>query len=350
MIEIDASFGEGGGQVLRSALALSVITGRPMHLWNIRARRDKPGLKPQHLKAVEAAAAISGARVQGAQLHSQTLSFEPGGVAAGSYRFDIGTAGSATLVLQTLFLPLSFAGAASEVAISGGTHVPWSPCYHYLAWHWMPLLRQAGFRGECNLERAGFYPKGGGRIIAAIRPPAPLKPLRLVARGALKGVSGLSAVANLDLAIAERQRRRAAERLGPLGVPLEIQTAALPAYSRGTFLVLLAQFEHGRCCYSALGAAGKPAESVADEAADGLLAFLESGAAVDPYLADQLLLPLAFVPHASELYTARITSHLLTNAGLVKRFVAADIQVDGKLDEPGTVRVTGVAPPHPAGP
>ena len=120
MIEIDASFGEGGGQVLRSALALSVITGRPMHLWNIRARRDKPGLKPQHLKAVEAAAAISGARVQGAQLHSQTLSFEPGGVAAGSYRFDIGTAGSATLVLQTLFLPLSFAGAASWVAPTDG--------------------------------------------------------------------------------------------------------------------------------------------------------------------------------------------------------------------------------------
>src|SRR5512139_468894 len=179
MIEIDASFGEGGGQVLRSALALSVITGEAMRLTNIRARRPKPGLKPQHLKAVEAAAQVSAARVEGAILGSQTLRFEPEGLQAGDYAFDIGTAGSVSLLLQTIYLPLSFADSPSRLTLSGGTHVPWSPCYHYLQWQWLPYLAEAGYHVACSLERAGFYPRGGGLVHENIVPTRHFTALRL---------------------------------------------------------------------------------------------------------------------------------------------------------------------------
>ncbi len=346
MIEIDASFGEGGGQILRSALALSVITGKPMRLTHVRAMRPQPGLKPQHLKAVEAAAQISAARVEGASLGSQTLIFEPQTLKAGEYAFDIGTAGSVSLLFQTLYLPLSFADAPSRLKLTGGTHVPWSPCYHYLAWQWLPYLNQAGYDVKCNLERAGFYPPGGGVMHARISPARELSALRLTERGRLLRIRGLSAVGRLDRRIAERQCNQAKARLADLAVPLEIEVAEIPSASPGTFIVLQAEFEHGRCCAFALGERHKLAEKVADEAVDELRADIDSGGAIDAWLADQLLLPLAFAPAPSELSVSRISRHLLTNAALLACFLPLRVETDGEAGLPGLVRLHGVHAPE----
>ena len=343
MIEIDASFGEGGGQILRSALALSAITGQAMQLTRIRARRPQPGLKPQHLKAVEAAARISAAHVEGASPGSQSLRFEPGELKSGQYGFDIGTAGSVSLLLQTLCLPLSFAGGPSGLTLTGGTHVPWSPCFHYLQWQWLPYLAEAGYHVACRFERAGFYPRGGGVLHATVAPARPHTPLRLTRRGRLLRIRGLSAVGRLDRSIAERQRRQAVDRLHDLGVPLEIEVMEVPAVSPGTFIVLLAEFEGGRCCASALGARHKRAERVADEAVEELRADIASGGAIDAWLADQLLLPLAFVPERSELSVSRISQHLRSNAELLGYFLSVAVEIEGEIGERGSVRIQGVA-------
>lgn len=342
MIEIDGSLGEGGGQVLRSALALSILTGQEFSITNIRAARPKPGLRPQHLEAVDAAAAVSKAQVEGAALHSSTLRFWPGEIRSGRYKFDIGTAGAATLVLQTILLPLSRAGSASTVIVTGGTHVPWSPAFHYLDLHWQPYLQAMGCPAQLSLDSAGFYPEGGGRISATIRPAESLAPLHLDRRGELRQVQVLSGVANLDVSIADRQKRQALRRLEKLtlgGPAPRARSIQLPARFKGTFLLLLAEFENGRCCYVSLGRLGKPAEQVADEALDGFEAYLQSEAAVDEYMADQLLLPLSLAHRPSVVSTCRVTNHLLTNAEIVRRFLPVEIQIQGELDQPGIVRV-----------
>jgi RNA 3'-terminal phosphate cyclase (ATP) len=341
MIEIDASFGEGGGQILRSALSLSVITGEAMRLANIRARRPQPGLKPQHLKAVEAAAQISAARVDGASLGSQTLSFEPQGLKGGDYVFEIGTAGSVGLLLQTLYLPLSLADRASRLTLVGGTHVPWSPCYHYLEWQWLPYLAQAGYHVDCTLERAGFYPPGGGIVHVNISPSRRLSPLNIGKRGHLLRIRGLSGVGRLPLSIAERQRKQAVEKLNDLGVPLEIELAEVPSFSPGTFIVLQAEFENSRCCSFALGERHKLAERVADEAVEELRADIASGGAIDAWLADQLLLPLALVHGRSELSVCRVSQHLRTNAELLGYFLPVTVDIEGDIGQPGRVRLQG---------
>ena len=339
VITIDGSQGEGGGQVLRSALTLSLVTDKKLEITNIRARRSRPGLRPQHLKAVEAAAAIGLASVEGANLGSTSLVFAPGPIRPGHYQIDIGTAGSTSLVLQTIFLPLSLARGLSKVTITGGTHVPMSPCYHYIDQQWLAIMRQIGFDAQLTLLQAGFYPQGGGRLAAEIRPCGAIKPLQLMERGALEQIRGISAIANLDRKIAERQRNQVLRRLGDEYRLNDIRIVNLPALSKGTMLLLIAEFEYTQCCYFALGELGKPAERVADEAVDSLLAFLETGAAVDKYLADQLLLPLAFADGPSALHTSRITNHLITNAQVLRAFLSADIEISGEIGQPGTVRI-----------
>ncbi len=344
MIQLDGAMGEGGGQVLRSALTLSALTGQSLRMERIRARRPKPGLMPQHLKAVQAAAAVCGARVTGAALHAQTLTFEPGPLRPGFYRFDVGTAGAVSLVLQTIFLPLAFAGGPSRVTLIGGTHIPLSPVFHYLQRHWLHYVGRAGYPATLELEQAGFYPQGGGLMHAHIEPAVHRRPLMLTSRGALVEITIFSAVANLDLRIAERQREQARQRLADLGVPLRDSAAHIPARSPGTVLLLLARFESTQVCYAALGARGKPAERVADEAVEQLRRFLQTGAAIDAYLGDQLLLPLAFVPGRSVFYTEAITSHLTTNAEVIKAFVPVAIDIQGNTGQPGRVFIDGVVP------
>jgi RNA 3'-terminal phosphate cyclase (ATP) len=347
-IEVDGGMGEGGGQVLRSALSLSLLTGQPFRLSRIRANRDRPGLRPQHLAAVRAAARVAGAEVRGDRVGAKEIDFVPGPVRSGDYFFDIGTAGATSLVLQTLLLPLALAPGTSNITIRGGTHVPWSPCYHYLDWQWRPFLARIGVPFDLTMTMAGFYPQGGGELQAQIPGEARPTPLKLTERGPLRAVRGLSAVANLPREIAERQRRQALRRLPNLLPEVEPQVVVeeLPAASRGTVLLLLADCAPGRACCFALGARGKRAERVADEAVDALAAFLRSDGAVDPWLADQLLLPLALANGPSALRTSEVTAHLLTNAEVIRLFLPVEIGVDGPLGGAATVEVR----PEPAGP
>lgn len=341
---IDGSQGEGGGQVLRSALALSLLTRTPMTITQIRARRSQPGLRPQHLKAVEAAAAVGRAQVEGAALGSQRLVFVPQAIHGGEFRFDIGTAGSVSLVLQTIAVPLCFAAAASRITIRGGTHVPWSPCFHYLELHWRHFMQRIGYEIALQQEYAGFYPRGGGVIHSTIRPAEKLTPLDLTARGMLQRIRGISAVAQLDVGIAEHQKAQVLRRLAEQHPGIEIATVIMPAHSPGAIIVLVAEFEHSQCCFYALGKRGKPAEQIADEAVSQLERFLASDSVIDAFLADQLLLPLACVEGTSRIRTAEITSHLLTNAGIIREFLPVQITIDGSLGQSGTVQISGVDP------
>ena len=338
-LSIDGSIGEGGGQVLRTSLALVLITGRAFALNNIRQRRVKPGLMAQHLKAVEAAREVGKATVEGARLGSQSLVFEPTGFYSGEFHYDIGTAGSTSLVLQTILPPLSFAAASSVVTLIGGTHVPWSPCFHYLEMHWLHYMRRIGFDIRLELDAAGFYPRGGGRVVAMVRPASRISPLCLTNRGPLKRIRGISAVANLDLRIAERQKVQAIKRLGDVAGQVEFEILSLSSPSKGTLLLLLAEFENSQCCFYGLGALGKPAERVADEAVNELLNLLATDGAIDHYLSDQLLLPLALATGVSEIRTSKVTQHLTTNAEIVEMFIPVSIEIEGKIGQPGSIRI-----------
>ena len=341
ILRIDGSEGEGGGQILRTALALSMIAGRPFEIVNLRAGRRKPGLRPQHLACVKASATVCSAEVAGAAIGSRTLRFAPGAVRPGTHRFDIRTAGSTSLVLHTLALPLALCGARSILTISGGTHVPFSPAFHYLARQWEPLMRRLGLEVELTLNRAGYYPEGGGEIRARIQPAASIKPLSLGPRGPLESLEGTSAVSGLPRSIAERQRRRARHRLEAEGLHAGIELRDLPSPGKGTFLLLLARHEGGgRGCWCALGALGKRAETVADEACDALLDFLATRGAVDKHAADQLLLPLALAAGPSQFPVPEVTSHLVTNARIIERFVDARIVIEGEPGREGTVAIT----------
>ena len=330
MVTIDGSMGEGGGQIVRSALSLALLTGKAFTLTNIRAARALPGLRAQHLAAVNAAARISHARVDGARIGSQQLTFKPGAITPGRYHFDIGTAGATTLVLQTVLLPLAMAEGPSHITITGGTHVPWSPCFHYVDWHWRALLAKMGISFSLALKRAGFYPEGGGEIEAVIPGRAHPHSIDLTRRGALRHIRGISAVANLSVEIAERQRRQMMNRLRQLApiAEAEIEIQSFPAYSRGTVALIVAEFDESQACFAALGARGKRAEQVADEVMDVFAVFLQSEGAVDPWLADQILLPLVLSNEPGRLRTSMLTQHLSTNAQVIRHFMPVNIEIN----------------------
>jgi len=341
MLTIDGSFGEGGGQILRSALTLSLLTGTAFEIERIRAGRKQPGLRPQHLRALAAAATISGAAVEGAEIGSERFRFEPGPIKAGRYHFQIGTAGSTALVLQTIALPLAFAAERSVVEIVGGTHVPFSPAFDYLNEQWLWALRQMDLSVQLTLVRAGFYPKGGGTIRAVVLPQAgrPIKPMTQTHRGSLIEVTGTSAVANLPASVGDRQWRRAARRLDGAHIRHRIDAVHLPARGNCTVLSLVARFSHTQSCHVALGARAKPAERVADEALNEFFAHLETGACLDRHLGDQVLLPLALADGPSAFTTSKVTEHLRTNAEIIRQFLPARIEIDPRPDGSGLVQV-----------
>lgn len=339
MIEIDGSYGEGGGQILRTALTLSALENKPFEIFNIRSQRKKPGLAAQHLQCVRAMAQICNAEVSGDEVGSLSLRFCPGRIKNGDYCFEIGTAGSVSLVLQTIFLPLSLANGHSSVTIRGGTHVPFSPCFHYIREQWLYYLRKFGFDAEIEMICAGFYPKGGGEIHGLIKHIKNIPPMTLPKRGKLLKVRGLSAVGNLDLRIAERQRRQAINRLSEINIIPEIDVITMPAFASGTLLLLVCEFENSRSCYFSLGAIGKRAENVADEACEALERFLETKGVVDEHLADQIILPLSLAGKPSRFITPEITRHLLTNAEIIRLFLKTDIEIKGNMGEEGEIRI-----------
>lgn len=290
-LEIDGSRGEGGGQILRTSLALSVLTGRPVSFVRVRAGRVKPGLQRQHLMAVQAAAAICGGAIEGAALGSTAFTFVPDAVRAGEHDFDIGSAGSASLVLQTVLMPLALASTPSRVVITGGTHNPMAPPFEFLAQAFLPLLARLGLSVRATLERAGFYPAGGGRIVVEIDPPGPPAPLSLCEPGPVMWRHALALVANLPEHVGRREVDTLADRLGwPHGTGA-VQMCEGPG--QGNALVAFLENAHTTEVFTALGQRGVRAETVAAGLADEVRAFEATGAAVGEHLADQLLLPLA---------------------------------------------------------
>ncbi|MGC8640342.1 MAG: RNA 3'-terminal phosphate cyclase [Isosphaeraceae bacterium] len=345
MVVLDGSEGEGGGQILRTALSLSLLTGRPFRMVKIRANRDKPGLRPQHLKAVEAAALLGQAGVKGSSVGSRELIFHPGVYAPRDLTIDIGTAGSTSLVLQTLHLPLaSRAESAVRVVLTGGTFNPKAPAYPFLNRTWRAFLAEFGMPVALAMPSAGFYPRGGGRLDAWIEPARPRAWIQ-VDRKPLARIRGVAGVANLREDIARRLRDRAALRLEEEGLSadLEIETARWPSPGQGAAIALVAEHEGSvPATFLGLGERGKPAEEVADEAVDQLLAFeaVEQGA-VDPHSADQILLPLALAEGRSIYTVTEVTEHLKTNAATIRAFLDRQIEIEEPVDlvSPGRVVV-----------
>jgi RNA 3'-terminal phosphate cyclase (ATP) len=323
-------------------LALSAIRGMPVEVHSIRARRKNPGLQAQHLTAVSALAEICGAEVDGAALGSRELRFAPGPIQGGEYHFDVGTAGSTALVLQAILLPLALAPGSSQVVLTGGTHVPWSPSVHYVREVWFPVLGEMGVSADLELLRWGFYPRGGGRVRVAIEGGARLRPSTLISRPGAVRLRGLSVVANLPRGIAERQRDQALRRLEGEGRQADIALVEAEAAGAGSFLILVAEARGVPAGFSAVGERGKPAERVADEVVDPLFDFLKGDAACDPHLADQLILPMALAGGTSRLTTSRVTPHLLTTAQLVRQALGCPVELGGEEGSPGHVTIEGV--------
>jgi RNA 3'-terminal phosphate cyclase (ATP) len=336
-VVIDGAHGEGGGQIIRTTLSLAMITGRPCRLVNVRANRSRPGLRPQHLTAVQASASVCNARVIGARLGSHEFSFTPGPLQAKAYKFDIGTAGAATLVLQTLLPALSRAGGESILSLTGGTHVPWSPPFHYLDQVFLPTIAKLGFKCTATLKRWGWYPKGGGEIAAVIRTAGSPAAVSLDQPFVLERLSGISASSRLPEQVRVRQRLRIQSLLQGVGTDADIPLLDVSALSPGSFVFLCAYGKESVAGFSSLGVRGKPAERVADDTAEALFHFMDSGSAVDPFLADQILIYLAMLPGRQEITTSAISKHLLTNAWVVEQFLPVRFMVTGDLDRPGLV-------------
>ncbi len=323
MIVIDGSFGEGGGQILRSSLALSLVTGKPFRLERIRAGRKSPGLLRQHLTSVLAAAEVGGAHVEGAELRSQQLTFIPGALRGGKFSFAIGTAGSTTLVLQTILVPLLVAPEPSVIELEGGTHNVAAPSYDFLKRSFLPLIARMGARVEVELVRPGFYPAGGGRIVVSIEPARQLARLELLERGAVVARHARAVVANLPYDIARREIAVVAELLGWPEESLQAHTVT-KSIGPGNVLTIELACENVSEVATGFGERGVRAEDVARHAVEELQRYERSNAAVGCHLADQLLLPMA-VGSGGAFTTLEPSSHTTTNAEVIRRFLDVNV-------------------------
>ncbi len=327
---IDGSMGEGGGQILRTALALSVVTGRAFRIERIRARRKKPGLQAQHLTAVLAARQICDAVVEGASLGSQTLEFRPGPVRPGEYTFDVGTAGSTTLVLQTLLPALATALQPSELVLQGGTHNPLAPPFDFLAEVFLPILRRMGVPVEAVLEAYGFYPVGGGRVRVRIEPTGKLQGVDLFHRGRVVEHSIYAVVARLPRHIAQREVETARRKLGWEAKCTRI--AEVDSSGPGNYVAIRIQCEQITELFTGFGQMKVPAERVATEAAREAQRWLQAGVPVGEHLADQLLVYFALAGQGV-FRTVAPTSHTQTNLEVVRRFLEVPLRIEQQTDK-----------------
>jgi RNA 3'-terminal phosphate cyclase (ATP) len=326
MITIDGSQGEGGGQILRTSLALSLVTGQPFRMERIRAKRQKPGLLKQHLTAVEAAKTVGCAEVEGAALGSQTLEFWPGPLMPGNYRFAVGTAGSATLVLQTVLPALLTASGHSTLTLEGGTHNPMAPPFDFLASCFMPLVQRMGPSVELELRCHGFFPAGGGRFHARIEPAKRLSRLDLLERGPVRTRQARVLVSKLPEHVGQRELAVVRDELKWREDECAIEAVQSPV-GPGNAVVLAIEAEHVTEIFTGFGERGRPAEEVAKSAVEATKVWLEAGVPVDEHLADQLLIPMVLAG-AGSFRTTKPSLHTTTNAEVIQRFVSIPIRTE----------------------
>lgn len=327
MLVLDGSQGEGGGQVLRTSLTLAMCTGLSFRIENIRAKRSKPGLMRQHLTSVMAAQRVSGAEVKGAELGSMTLEFVPGKVRGGEYEFTVGTAGSVTLVLQTVLPALLRADAPSRLKLSGGTHNPMAPPFHFLERCFVPLLRKMGADVSLALQRHGFYPAGGGEFIAQIK-PCKLQPLSLMERGERIGAYAEAVIAGVPGHVAKRELETVGSAMSWTEDHLKIR--GLPNdQGPGNVLMLTLEHEHVTEVITTFGEKGMVAESVAKQAVDEARGYIASQGAAGEHLTDQLLLPAALAG-GGRFTSTLISQHTKTNADVIKKFLPVEIEIGGE--------------------
>ncbi|MFP4045967.1 MAG: RNA 3'-terminal phosphate cyclase [Candidatus Aenigmatarchaeota archaeon] len=331
MIEIDGSYGEGGGQILRTATSLAALTRNDVKISNIRGSRPNPGLKTQHLKGVETLAELCSAEMEGADIGSQKLTFCPGKVRSGKLDVDIGTAGSITLLLQSL-MPLALScDEEIELKIRGGTDVKWSPPIDYFKHVLLPLLENRGYEAKMEVKKRGFYPKGGGEVHFRAE-PSELKKFDLTERGEIKKIKGISYASNhlRNASVAERQKKSARKRLEEnFDLDIEIKTEYCDSLSPGSGIQLWLETEKSRIGGNALGEKGKASENVGKEAAEDLIR--NSGGAVDRYAGDQLLVYLALA--GGRIKPSEVAGHCKTNLWTIEKFIDGDLQNENGLVE-----------------
>jgi RNA 3'-terminal phosphate cyclase (ATP) len=324
MIQIDGSQGEGGGQVLRTALSLALVTRQPCRVFNIRDGRANPGLQRQHLTCLQAAAAISDAKVTGAELHARELVFEPGAVRAGEYHFQTGGAGSTTLVLQTILPALATAGGASSIGIEGGTHNPMAPPFEYLDRCFVPVVKRMGPSIKLRLDRHGFYPAGGGKIRATITPSTAWKPIELTTRGEMVNCRARVIMSQLPPNIADREVKVVKRRMA-----LDYKSVTheeVKAHSPCNLVLVEMEFPEVGEVATSFGEKGVRAEAVAERAAKDAQRYLDADCPVGEHLADQLLLPFALAG-GGRFHTLEPTNHTTTNIEVIRAFLDVDIKV-----------------------
>ena len=352
---IDGAYGEGGGQLVRTAVALSALTGRAVRIDNIRAGRSEPGLRAQHLAAVRALAVVCGAEVEGAEPGSKALVFEPTmHPQPGDYRWEIGTAGAVSLVFQAVLWPLALANGPSTITLVGGTHVEWSPPLDYLQQVYLPALQNlvSTAASDCPVATLavdlwGWYPRGGGVIRAMIAGSVRLHGSQWTRRGSLRSVSVLSAASNLPEHISQRQASRADFLLRKRGIRAQIRASAPPSPGQGTMVFVLAEYQNAWAGFTGYGRLRKPAEKVAEEACQAFARFHERAQPIDEHLADQLLLPVALACGGADAdggetqYAVEsVTEHLLTQAWVIQQLLpAVFVQIDGAKGGTGLVTV-----------
>ena len=328
MIEIDGSYGVGGGQILRTAAALAAYCKTPCRITNIRKGRPKPGLRPQHQAGVKALAALCNAEIAGAHVGSEEVMIKPGQIAGGNLRIDVGTAGAVGLVLQAIMLPASKAPSPLLLTIIGGTDVPWAPTVGYVTAVSLPLLGRMGYGGRITVTKRGYFPRGKGEVSVELKGGG-LLPLQLLQRGAIRIIQGRSHASDAlrENQVAERQREGAMAILEKSGIPAEIEVEYRPTASPGSGIDLWALGEETVLGANALGAGGKRAEDVGEEAAAALLRQINSGAALDEWMGDQILPFLAAAGGESTVSITRITDHLRTNLWVINQFLRLETHI-----------------------
>lgn len=345
MISIDGRYGEGGGQIIRTSVALSAITQQPTEIFNIRAGRAKPGLHAQHLTAVKAAATLCNAELKGAEIGSLYLHFTPQAMSAESnFHFQVGTAGATGLVTQTALLPMLWLPSRpANLTVEGGTHVPMAPIAEYIEFVYLSMLRRMGMEVQFSYDKSGFFPKGGGKIQATVGTSGLFEPLQLTERGKLQQITVITITTQLAEHVAERCEQALLKDLKGYGVPLKFEWRDKKGVAPGAAVILIAETENVKVGFSVLGERGKPIERVAQEAYRDFVKWFQSRAVVEEHLADQLALPCAFVAAESVWTTPTVTEHLRTVLHIIQQFLPITYSIEETQNGMGEVRLKGVA-------